>query len=702
MVGGGGSSLGIGLTMFLRDQFTGPAAKIKSSSRDLNAELRKMQEDQLRYQRNLNLGLAFGGAMMIRGLGRNIKRAADYRYEMEFVKSVTAANVAEHKELMNTAEQLAGQTMFYPQDIAEGMRFMAMAGMDATQVLHNITGAVNLAGATMAQLGGKGGAADIMTNVMKQFNIEFKYTKDIADLLSYGVTRANTNLFDLGEAIKYAGATAMDLNVSLPETIAMVMALGNAGMQGSMAGVAMENAMRYLSRAFSSFGSGPSKRALAELGLSIQDVTDEAGNLLTMTQIMKTMGRAIEQNFGPGMNVEKQAILQSIFGVRGKRAGSLFLRNLQEFEKFSSEITQKAQGHSARIMEDMMSTLKGELDKLISEWQATWIAFTTAAEPVLKALVKVLRGITKGVTTLLKVPFLGEFLSVGIAGFLVLKTLGFAYKGLVAGLKLLHIQAGSSAVAMGAKGAAAWNAMAGAAWKYGMVTRAAMMGIPGTGGKGQYGYHPTGLFGRPGYGVRGPGGGFMMYGSAAAAAAAARKQYGARALGARMMMGLGRTAAGTGTTAALASGLGRVIGIFGGPLGMALAFVIPGLIAVLVRAFKNNTGSVEGNTKALQEKKLQEASEKFGTPSRMEHAIQFLGMTAPITKLMGITGMGVPEGATSRVEALTEEIRKMMSMETLPPLVLNVNLDGETVFSEQINKQLKKQSDYQERNIGLY
>lgn len=699
----GGSSLGIGMTMFLRDQFSGPAARVKNSARDLNMQMRKMQEDQLRYQRNLNMGLAFGGAMAIRGMGRQIKKAADYAYEMEFVKSITAAVDTEQQKLMKTAETLAGKTMFFPQDIAEGMRFMAMAGMDAEQVLANITGAVNLAGATMTTLGSKGGAADIMTNVMKQFGVDFKYTVDVADRLAYGVTRANTNLFDLGEALKYSGATAMDLNVSLEESIAMVMALGNAGMQGSMAGVAMENSMRYMARAFSSFGSGPSQKALAEIGLTVQDVTDQAGNLLTMTEVMTKMGYAIDKHFGTGMNLEKQGVLQSIFGVRGKRAGSLFLRNLKEFQRFSSDVATQSAGHSGRIMEDMMSTLKGEFLKLGSEFKSMWIAFTTAISPTLIFITKILRVITKAMSFISKVPFLGETLAMGISGFIVLKTIGFAYKAIAAGIRLLHLQAGASAVTMGAQGAAAYNAMTAAAARYGGVSRAAMMGIPFTRGMGRYGYHPTGLFGKGGYGVRGKGGGMMMFGSAGKAAAAARKTYGIRAMGAKGMMNLGRIAAGTGGRAALAGGVARLVGLFGGPLGMALAFGIPALIGVttkVVSTIRENKSATEANSKAL---KANSDSMRGGAEiSRMQHAIRFFDSTYPILKLMGTTGMGVSRNVTDRAINLSDELKNLIqSGAGMQPMIVNVNLDGETIFSEQINNQLQKQSDYQERNIGL-
>ncbi len=672
----GGSSLGIGVTLFLRDQFTGPAQRIKASSKDLNAQMRRMQEDQLRHQRNLNMGLAFGGAMALRGIGKQIKKAADYNYEMEFVKSITTATADEQKRLLSIASRLAGETMFYPKDIAEGMRFMSMAGMEATQVMQNIEGAVNLAGATMSQLGGKGGAADIMTNVMKQFAIDFKYTTDVADILSYAVTRSNTNLFDLGEALKYAGSTSMDLNIGLEESTAMVMALGNAGMQGSMAGVAMENSMRYLSRAFSDFGSGPSKKALGMLGLQFSDVTDSAGDLLSMTEIITKIGGALANL--PGGNVQQQALLQSIFGVRGKRAGSLFIRNLQEFKKFTGEIATKATGHSANIMSDMMSTLRGEIDKTKSQWEAFWIAFSTSVEPIVKFLVKGMRVLAKTLTWLMDIPFFSEFLSTGLTAFIAINTVAFAFKGIMAGLKLMQSQFTSGLATMGVTGTAAWNSMTIAAGKYAGV--AGMANLTAMAGKGKLKGLTTNTAGRI---ISRQTGRFVSGGAAAAVAAG----------GARVVAGqvVARKAAGLALT--------RLAGVFGGPLGMALTFVLPGLIGMAVRAIKGNREATEKNTETIQSTADKEAANR--NTAVMEHAIRFMGITAPQNLAIGTTDSRTASN-TQGASMLAGELHKIMQIEREQPLAINVILDGETIFTDHIQNILKKNNDYTERNIGVY
>src|SRR5690606_33256821 len=121
-------------------------------------------------------------------------------------------------------------TMFMATQVADGMKYMAMAGMDTESIYNNISAAVALAGATMERLEGKGGTADIMTNVMRGFDIQGteKNAMRVADVLTKAVIGANTNLWDLHEAMKYTVSTAKDLNVTLEETAAMIMMAGDA------------------------------------------------------------------------------------------------------------------------------------------------------------------------------------------------------------------------------------------------------------------------------------------------------------------------------------------------------------------------------------------------------------------------------------------------------------------------------------------
>lgn len=665
----GGSALGIGVTMFLRDQFSGPAARVRGAAQMTAQEIRRMQEQQLRQQRNMYAGMALAGGLALRRMGKVVNSAADFGFEMEFVKQISKSSGQEMSNLSGQAMALGQRTIFFAKDVAEGMRFMAMAGMGYKDVAGNIGAAVDLAAAANLSIAGRGGAADIMTNIMKAFKKEAHESSYVADILAEAATNANTNVFELGESLKYAGSTAMDLNIPLEEISAMAMTLANAGMQGSMAGVAMENSMRYLARSISQFASGTQKKALAQTGLTAADFQDANGNLLPMVDNIGKLRKALQ---GVG-NVQKQAILQTLFGVRGKRAGSLLIRNYEEFVGHLG-IFQDAHGRAAEISSGMMDTLKGSILRLQAVWKHMGIIFTRGIEPILRPLLFVLE---KGVNVLQKlfdIPVLGNFLASGIAGFIAIKTVAFAFKAIMAGIRLITLQTTGAMATMQARGVAGWNAMTASARRYGAAATAAGMAGKGRMG-GVVGRNIVGSLYRTSTGRTGKAG--QLIGGAVGARYMAR-------FGARAAAGAGARVAGGAATRVL---LGRVVGILGGPLGLALSFVLPAAIGALVSAVKKNKEATERGTEVLKAQNKQiMMDQRF---SRMGHIIEFQDIHAPAIKVIGETGVGKVGANLGRdqLKRLADNLETLLNTPSSQTIVINV--DNEEAVTKILERNQK-------------
>lgn len=662
----GQSAIGIGVTMFLRDQFSGPARRIKSSAHDMQDTFNrlKQQQDSLRHTRNLSAGMAMLGVAALRGVGSAVKRTADLRYELQFVQTITRATADEQKRMGDLAKYLGESTMFYSQDVAEGMRYMGMAGMSATEIIKNITAATYLAGSTLSQIGGKGGAADIITNVMKAFNIEAERSMEVADMLSAAVTSSNTNLFDLGEALKYSASTAMDMGVPLQEATAMVMALGNAGMQGSMAGVAMENSMRYIARAVGSFGSGTQKKALDMLGLSIKDVTDESGNLLSMVDVIRTIGNALENNFGKGMNVEKQSILQTLFGVRGKRAGSLFIRNLQDFDNFVEHVGKNSANTASNVIQQQMEQVKGYMLRVKSSWQNLMESFGYQLIPVTKVLLGFLEKTFQVLRRLFDHRIVGPILSGAIAGFIAIKTAALAFKAVMAGIKIIQIGTKMSAIAMGHTVRNQYDQMTTSAIRFNAAAAAANATFNqrlfrGTGG--YVSYTATG--------------GMRMSKSATRAGAMAGppRGFGVMAPTTARNAGLG-AAAGLG---AIFRGGKGLLSLLGGIKGILVTLAISGivtLISSLISRFRENREALDENTSQLKGDK--------GLEGREIRAIEYLTRNRDRISAMATAAYHGP----ITIEKL-REIEKQNPRSDKPgdrvdeiiPLELTINIDGQVI-----------------------
>lgn len=487
MIGFGGNNLAIGISLHMRDNFTSRTHAARAALNGLSEDTIRMQRRQMEMQRNLNATGAMVGAMAIRGLAGWTKVGAEFDYKMRYVSTIADPSEGmDYDKLSQKAKTLGADTMFTARNVADAMKFMAMAGQDTEAIYNNIAAAVHLAGATMERLEGKGGTADIMTNLMKGFNIEAteKNSMRVADVLTTAITSANTNLWDLHEAMKYSIATASDLNVSLEETAAMIMMMGDAGIQGSMAGTAVENMLRYVTRAVDESRRGRQGDALAKIGLHPDDLKDAQGNLKAMSPLLHTISKATQKLSG---NVDYQNILNDIFGVRGKRSASIVLRNMEDFDGYITRLNTMADGRATGNLEAMMNTLEGAGIQLKSSWESFMIAYTEAIGPVLKPLIKSLTVLVKLLTRAAEKP-MGKMGLVLATGFIVAKTATMAYRAVVLTLRLAHMRAAQTLTAASAQGVSSWNRLTAAASVYNTTAaRSGMMGMMGMAGGGGLG-----------------------------------------------------------------------------------------------------------------------------------------------------------------------------------------------------------------------
>lgn len=429
--GGSNTQYTLGFTVALRDRFSKQATSVKNAITGLKDENRAFNQN-LQNARNLYGGIAVAGGVALGQMSGWVREGAKFSYIMKGVKAVSRSTADEYSRLMGLANTLGQRTMFMPEDIASGMRYMAMAGQDANTILKTITQATNLAGATMTQLGGKLGAADILTNVLKGFQLASSHANRVADVLATATTHANVSLVDLGNSLKYVSATSVDLGVGVETTTALAMALGNAGIQGSMAGTALENMYRYLAMGLSEFRTNRQSKAWAALGLNPKDVMDAYGNLLPIEKVLGKIGENLKGNG----TVKIQGILKEIFGVRGKRAGSAVIRMMDDFERFQDTLKNNSVGNAQRIMSSMMDELEGDILKLISTFKSVKIAYSQAMAPVIRPILGFLKGVLSFGQRIMKNP-VGKFFAIFTTGAIAVLTLNAAIRAVIASFGLM-------------------------------------------------------------------------------------------------------------------------------------------------------------------------------------------------------------------------------------------------------------------------
>ena len=393
-----GNSLEIGIALVLQDRFSNQAKDASAAIRRLHNEAKEAVTANLQTADSI-LGNVYNGFLNVAtGITNTVLQGAEFIDTMTTVSAITGSTREQLQMLSETAQSLGLETMFGSRDIASGMKYLAMAGNTVEQVNDMIKGAAYVANATGMELGGKGGAADLITNVMKTFKIVGDGASElVGDQLTKATLSANISMTDLAESIKYSAADMVMLKKELPEVAAMIGTLGNAGIQGSMAGTSLGNMARYLIKAFNPKTDAYS--FLQRMGLSQQDFVDAQGDLIDFGDIMEKISKGVENL----PSIDRGKAIGAIFGVRGQRAANAIMNDLEGYRNLLDQIQNNSAGFAKSIVDKRMNTLAGSIDKVSSAWENLKVAFTEqigpALMPILNTISQIIEAVREFVTT---------------------------------------------------------------------------------------------------------------------------------------------------------------------------------------------------------------------------------------------------------------------------------------------------------------
>jgi TP901 family phage tail tape measure protein len=300
--------------------------------------------------------LTKGLTLPIVGIGTAaVLAGASFEKSMNQVKAVSGATGDDFKALEDQAKELGRTTAFSASEAAEGMSFLAMAGFKTEDILKSMPGTLNLAAAGQMDLAR---AADISSNILTGFGMSAGQMDKTVDVLAQTFTNANTSLEQLGEAMKYAAPVASAVGLSFEESAAAIGLMGNAGIQGSMAGTSLRGALSRLI-------DPPTKaaKAIKRLGL---ETTNSDGSLKSMVEIVEELEKS-------GANT---ADMMAIFGMR---AGPAMAALVSQGSDALADLTDKnleAAGKAQEIAETQLEGTAGAFVKLKSAWEGAMIAIS--------------------------------------------------------------------------------------------------------------------------------------------------------------------------------------------------------------------------------------------------------------------------------------------------------------------------------------
>lgn len=301
--------------------------------------------------------------------------------QMDLIKAGDTAQVERNMaRLTAQAKELGATTIYTAQQVGEAQVYIARTGWDTDAIIKSMPSILKLAAANRMDIEP---TADIVTNIMTAFGHGVDQVEKDADVFAYTVTHSNQTLSQFGEAMKYAAPVAKLFGASIEEAAMMTKFMGDAGIQGSMAGTSMRQTMLRLT-------APPKKasKAMDELGVSTSDATkswNEAqevaasygvtldSSLSAGRQFISIMEQ-IDRGFAGRSDREKLAAMSAITGINAvSGAANVFGAGAKQAKNFT-ELLEQCRGALEQTYATMTDDTFGAQKSFESAWEAVQLS----------------------------------------------------------------------------------------------------------------------------------------------------------------------------------------------------------------------------------------------------------------------------------------------------------------------------------------
>lgn len=324
-----------------------------------------------------------GVAGMGMAFGKTVQVASQFEKQMAEVAAISQATRSQFLALESQAEGLGATTAFSAKQASEAMTFLSMAGFKVNDTMKAMPGVLDLAAAGSVDLAF---AADTASNVLTQFGLAAEEMGRVNDVIVSTTSKANVNVNQLAEGLKYTGTTAKILKMPLEETAAALGVLGNAGLQGSMGGTSLNFALLEMSRS-----SSKVSKDLAKLGVQTKGAD---GNFVGLTNILSQFE---EKGIGAGKVLD-------IFGARAGRAMGTLVEAGADAVAELTDLNKESEGLAKRIAKLKLDNLAGDMTIFKSATQGAAISLGKRMNPAMRSSIQFATKLVSGFNDLVKVP----------------------------------------------------------------------------------------------------------------------------------------------------------------------------------------------------------------------------------------------------------------------------------------------------------
>ena len=225
--------------------------------------------------------------------------------------------------------------------------------------------------------------AGLLMGMRSAFQLSNDKVAHIGDVLSMTMNKTAADFDGLSDALTYAAPVAKNAGVSIEETAAMVGALHDAKITGSMAGTGSRAVLSRLQAP-----TGKAYDAIKELGVK---TADGKGNTRPIFTILKEMQRSFDKNnLGTGQRAE---YMKTIFGEEASSSAAVLMTAASSGKLDQLTASLKASdGKTAELVKVMQDNLGGDFKEFQSAYEAVGTDLFDQQESSLRKLVQTTTG----------------------------------------------------------------------------------------------------------------------------------------------------------------------------------------------------------------------------------------------------------------------------------------------------------------------
>ncbi|MCF3822492.1 phage tail tape measure protein [Salmonella enterica] len=282
--------------------------------------------------------------------------------------------------LRKQARQLGDNTAASADDAAGAQIIIAKAGGDTAAIQAATPVTLDMALANRRTMEENAG---LLMGMRSAFQLSNDKVAHIGDVLSMTMNKTAADFDGLSDALTYAAPVAKNAGVSIEETAAMLGALHDAKITGSMAGTGSRAVLSRLQAP-----TGKAYDAIKELGVK---TADGKGNTRPIFTILKEMQRSFEKNnLGTGQRAE---YMKTIFGEEASSAAAVLMTAASSGKLDQLTATLKASdGKTAELVKVMQDNLGGDFKEFQSAYEAVGTDLFDQQESSLRKLVQTATG----------------------------------------------------------------------------------------------------------------------------------------------------------------------------------------------------------------------------------------------------------------------------------------------------------------------